>query len=70
MLHAERPRLPMELQARGARQESAREILLAVAPPPKTPSFFLSGWPSWLVPDFKSGGHKVEIELICDAGDE
>ena len=72
MLHAERPRLPLEFRSQGVRNQDLREILLAVAPPPRTPSFFLSGWPSWLVPAARSGGHRSEpeFELFSDEGTE
>jgi hypothetical protein len=36
-----------------------------VAPPPATSrSFALEGWPSWLMPAYRSGGHKPEIRLL------
>jgi hypothetical protein len=70
MLRTERPRIPFELQSHANVGSDPHEILLAVAPPPKAPSFFLSGWPNWLVPQFRSGGHRPEIRLLGEEGDE
>ena len=72
MLRAERPQLPLDYPSRAPDASAAREVLLAVAPPPRAPSFFLSGWPNWLVPQFKSGGHRPETELsvTLDEGHE
>ncbi len=70
MLRAERPRLPLDLQARTSDVSAAREVLLAVAPPPRAPSFFLSGWPNWLVPQFRSGGHRAIVRNFSEEGRE
>ena len=66
MLRAERPRLPSENQERDGAQMNSRELLLAVAPPPQNHSFALSGWPNWLVPQFRSGGHRPQFRLLED----
>lgn len=34
----------------------ARDLLIAVAPPPRTHVYDLSGWPNWLAPSYRSGG--------------
>lgn len=65
MLRAERPRVT----ANGDGSErygpqTTQELLLAVAPPPKTVSYALSGWPNWLIPAYRSGGHRPEVHLL------
>jgi len=37
----------------------ARDLLIAIAPPPRTHVYDLSGWPEWLAPTFRSGGHRT-----------
>jgi hypothetical protein len=37
----------------------ARDLLIAVAPPPRTHVYDLTGWPQWLTPTFRSGGHRL-----------
>lgn len=65
MLHTERPRLPTEPPDRVERaQLTSRDLLLAVAPPPVARSFSLEGWPDWLIPTYRSGGHRPEIRLL------
>jgi hypothetical protein len=65
MLHSERPRVIGEGDT-GSRYQVAppQELLLAVASPPKTHSYELSGWPSWLIPAYQSGGHRPEVHLL------
>jgi hypothetical protein len=68
MLRAERPRsLPGLEESNGARY-TPRDLLLAVAPPPKTHAFALSGWPNWLIPAYRSGGHRPEVQLLEEEG--
>lgn len=65
MLHAERPRV--NGNGDGTEQPGLRipqELLLAVAPPPRTHSHPLSGWPNWLIPAYRSGGHRPEVHLL------
>ncbi len=64
MLHAERPRLMPEERAPECARLSFRELLLAVAPPPEDHSIVLTGWPDWLVPTYRSGGHRLEVHLL------
>ncbi len=65
MLRYERPRLPSDPPNPERAQVASRQLLLAVAPPPATSrSFALEGWPSWLMPAYRSGGHKPEIRLL------
>jgi len=66
MLRAERPRLPPEPTHVERAQVSSREMLLAVAPPPTTQALALAGWPNWLIPAYKSGGHRPEVRLLED----
>jgi hypothetical protein len=62
MLRAERPRA---IGNGGADYDSSsQELLLAVAPPPKTHPYALSGWPNWLIPAYRSGGHRPEVRLL------
>jgi hypothetical protein len=60
MLRAERPRLSTTPPVERA-QFSSRDLLLAVAPPPETHVFPLSGWPEWLIPTSRSGGVRTEL---------
>ncbi len=65
MLRAERSRFSAEFGLRGSPVPSAREVLLAVAPPPKTPSSYsIAGWPSWLVPAYRYGAHRPVVRLL------
>jgi hypothetical protein len=64
MLHAERPRIPSSTGLGTRTDQSPREVLLAVAPPPKTPSYPLAGWPDWLIPAYRSGGHRPSLRLL------
>ena len=64
MLRADRPRLASEPPRTEPAQVSARDVLLAIAPPPSGHSFALNGWPNWLIPAYRSGGHKPEIRLL------
>jgi len=64
MLRAERPPLPKEPTEAESAQLNSRELLLAVAPPPPTHSFALSGWPNWLIPQYRSGGHRPQVRLL------
>ena len=66
MLRAERPRMQSEAADSDRAQLNSREMLLAVAPPPPTHSFALSGWPNWLIPAYKSGGHRPQVHLLED----
>lgn len=60
MLRTERPRLEGDYGAPSSGiQVMTRELLLAVAPPPHAHSYALSGWPTWLVPSYRSGGHRT-----------
>lgn len=64
MLRAERPRTPSESPSVDRAQVTAREVLLAVAPPPQMHSFPLRDWPNWLIPAYRSGGHRPEVRLL------
>jgi hypothetical protein len=64
MLRTERPRLPSEPNDPDRAQLNSRELLLAVAPPPLAQSSALAGWPTWLIPKYRSGGHRPEIRLF------
>jgi hypothetical protein len=64
MLRAERPRMATAKNGPERTQLDSRQLLLAVAPPPQAHSFALSGWPDWLVPTYRSGGHRIEVHLL------
>jgi hypothetical protein len=64
MLRTERPRLPTPPVIPDRAQVNSREMLLAVAPPPTTRAPALEGWPSWLIPAYRSGGHRPEVRLL------
>jgi len=70
MLRAERPRLPtVPPETVEKAQVSSRDMLLAVAPPPTPRTFTLEGWPNWLIPTYRSGGHRPDVRLL-DAEEE
>lgn len=58
MLRTERPRLDQGMFQSDRPEVTARELLLAVAPPPRTHAYALTGWPNWLVPTYRSGAHR------------
>jgi hypothetical protein len=59
MLRTERTRLALSTTMVDAPHTMARDLLIAVAPPPRTHVYDLSGWPQWLIPTFRSGGHRL-----------
>jgi hypothetical protein len=59
MLRTERSRMMFSPNMTDAPHTLARDLLLAVAPPPRTHVYDLSGWPTWLSPTFRSGGHRT-----------
>jgi hypothetical protein len=64
MMRTERSGLTMAAAHHNLRGSGARQLLLAVAPPPRAPAFALSGWPSWLVPVYRAGGHRPNLRLL------
>jgi hypothetical protein len=64
MLRAERPRSLGTFGSSTRSEASPRDVLLAVAPPPKTPSYPLSGWPEWLIPAYRSGAHRPIVQFL------
>jgi hypothetical protein len=66
MLRTERPRIEQGMFASDRPQATAREMLLAVAPPPRTHAYALSGWPNWLVPTYRSGAHRPGTRPLED----
>jgi len=63
MLRTERSRLELSPSQVDAPHTMARDLLIAVAPPPRTHVYDLSGWPNWLVPTYRSGGHRTASRL-------
>ncbi len=63
MLRAERPRSCTGLES-GFSSPTARQMLLAVAPPPPPSSTVSAGWPDWLAPAFRSGGHRSSLKIL------
>ncbi|MGI0071494.1 MAG: hypothetical protein ACRECT_05455 [Thermoplasmata archaeon] len=60
MLRTERnPQLSFSQNLVDAPHTMARDLLIAVAPPPRTHVYDLSGWPHWLAPTYRSGGHRT-----------
>ncbi|MGA9839008.1 MAG: hypothetical protein WBF81_07295 [Thermoplasmata archaeon] len=59
MLRTERARLSFAPSMIDAPHTLARDLLIAVAPPPRTHVYDLSGWPNWLMPTYRSGGHRT-----------
>ena len=64
MLRAERPRGSGAYGLGGRPEATPHDLLLAVAPPPRTPSYPLTGWPDWLIPAYQSGGHRPAVRLL------
>jgi hypothetical protein len=59
MLRTERPTAIAARTMADAPHTLARDLLIAVAPPPRTHVYDLTGWPQWLTPTFRSGGHRM-----------
>jgi hypothetical protein len=59
MLRTERPTALATPALVDAPHTLARDLLIAVAPPPRTHVYDLTGWPQWLTPTFRSGGHRI-----------
>ena len=59
MLRTERARFLVAPNMVDAPHTLARDLLIAVAPPPRTHVYDLSGWPNWLAPTYRSGGHRT-----------
>ncbi len=64
MLRTDRPRDPFDSVEELRAVTAPRDLILALAPPPRPPSFFLSGWPNWLIPAYRSGGHGPAVRLL------
>jgi hypothetical protein len=64
MLRTEQPRVPIPRAENAGARFGFRDLLLAVAPPPQPHAYPLSMWPSWLVPAYRSGGHRPEVRLL------
>ena len=58
MLRTERTRLGASFDLRPKQSSSPREVLLAIAPPPTPELPKGGGWPNWLIPAYRSGGHR------------
>ncbi|MGA8709622.1 MAG: hypothetical protein WB786_00090 [Thermoplasmata archaeon] len=56
--------MPSEPNDPDRAQLNSRELLLAVAPPPLAQPYALAGWPNWLIPQYRSGGHRPEVGLL------
>jgi hypothetical protein len=63
MLRTERGRMDYSPTLVDAPHTLARDLLIAVAPPPRTHVYDLSGWPTWLAPTYRSGGHRTTTRL-------
>lgn len=63
MLRTERARMDLSPGQVDAPHTMARDLLIAVAPPPRTHVYDLSGWPNWLAPTYRSGGHRTPSRL-------
>lgn len=64
MLRGDRTRLSGEFDLGGASSSAARSLLLTVAPPPKARPAPVVGWPEWLIPTYRSGGHRPIVQLL------
>ena len=59
MLRTERAQLTVRAAATDGPHTMARDLLIAMAPPPRTHVYDLTGWPEWLAPTFRSGAHRT-----------
>jgi hypothetical protein len=59
MLRTERPAAIVSPTMTDMPHTLARDLLIAVAPPPRTHVYDLTGWPQWLTPTYRSGGHRL-----------
>ncbi len=59
MLRTERSAAVFSPASVDAPHTLARDLLIAVAPPPRTHVYDLTGWPQWLTPTFRSGGQRL-----------
>ncbi len=64
MLRADRSRFSGEFDFGGASAPLVRELLLAVATAPKSRSNLVPSWPEWLVPAYRSGGHRPNARSL------
>jgi hypothetical protein len=65
MLRTVRSGLTMESSDPPQGRSAPRQLLLAVAPPPRPHQpYALSGWPTWLSPAYRAGGHRPSIRLL------
>lgn len=65
MLRTARPEMPGDGVESSLGRSAARQLLLAVAPPPRPQhSYALSGWPDWLIPAYRAGGHRPHVRLL------
>lgn len=57
--------MPMDPSEGSSGRSGDRQLLLAVAPPPHPQhSYALSGWPNWLIPAYRAGGHRPAVRLL------
>jgi hypothetical protein len=68
MLRAERPRSANSTEFSGRRAPTPHEVLLAIAPPPRTSPYAVYGWPEWLVPAYRSGAQRPDVHLLEEEG--
>jgi hypothetical protein len=66
MLRTERSRLSFAPHPSDSPHTMARDLLIAVAPPPRTHVYDLSGWPDWLAPTYRSGAQRTGTSLFED----
>jgi len=64
MLRSERTGIGLDGQTASHERSTPHQLLLAVAPPLHPPAYALSGWPTWLIPAYRAGGHRPEIRLL------
>jgi hypothetical protein len=66
MMRTERPRLSYSPTQSDSPHTMARDLLIAIAPPPRTHVYDLSGWPDWLSPTYRSGGQRTASRVHED----
>jgi len=65
MLRTVRSGFTMESSDSPHGRSAPSQLLLAVAPPPSPHQpYSISGWPTWLIPAYRAGGHRPSLRLL------
>lgn len=69
-IRTDRSRFPDGFELGGGSIPEPRPFLLALDPPTRAEDAPVERWPEWLVPSFRSGGHRVTLRLFQDLREE